>query len=191
MTTAPGAQLVISSSLNVKNPGRFSQQPPLVRPNQGIRASSRRIRCLQLRPSGARTARALPRPCPRAAPPRAPPTRSPASRLCSRWGFLSVELLGSLRWPSVSTGDGLPRPLTSASDCARSLLSGCIFNFLILPPALAFLLLNTTPISQFLSRSKSMSWVVSAESSFTATQANANPECLLSVSLPNFLSSKY
>lgn len=50
VTAAPRAQPVISSSLNVKNPGRFSRQPPLVRPDQGIRASSRPIGCLQQGP---------------------------------------------------------------------------------------------------------------------------------------------
>lgn len=115
MTTAPGAQLVISSSLNVKNPGRFSQQPPLVRPNQGIRASSRRISCLQRRPSGAR---ALPltlsarSPAPRPAhlPPRVPPvpplgfsqrgaSRQSALAKCAhrRWSPTAFDLSVGLR----------------------------------------------------------------------------------------------
>lgn len=51
--TAPGAQLVISSLLNVKNPGCFSQQPPHVRPNQGISTSSSQISCPKHQPGGA------------------------------------------------------------------------------------------------------------------------------------------
>lgn len=50
VATAPEAQLVISSLLNVKNPGRFSQQPPLVRLNQGSSASSKQISCPQRQP---------------------------------------------------------------------------------------------------------------------------------------------
>lgn len=59
VATAPEAQLVISGLLNVKNPGRFSQQPPLVRLNQGSSASSKRISCPQRQPrSPARLRRA-------------------------------------------------------------------------------------------------------------------------------------
>lgn len=127
MARAPGAQLVISSLLNVKNPGRFSKQPLLVRPNQGISASSRRILCPRHQPGGARPASAPSRTAhltgSRGAPdrgrasaapthPGATPTCTPASRLsatCSLHppgrlpGFAEDwSQLGSLPWPSVT-----------------------------------------------------------------------------------------
>lgn len=85
----------------------------------------------------------------------------------------------------MTPGDVLLWLLTPTSDWARhSAFSLVLFYFILtLPLSLASLSQCDSHLPlQFFSKSKSMSWFVSAESSFTATQANTSPVCLLSFS---------
>ena len=129
VTAAPRAQPVISSSLNAKNPGRFSQQPPLVRPDQGIRASRRPISCLQHRSRCAPPAWCT-WPCPRSpAPPTCHPQVTPVQPPpgFSRRGASWQPALAECDHRTVSHGLWLP-----GSDSAGHFS----FYFLTLPPSL-------------------------------------------------------
>lgn len=119
--TAPGAQLVISSLLNVKNPGCFSQEPALVRPNQGISLSSSQINCPKHQPGGAGPAS------------RGAPDPAPAGHLTQRSSALSLPRVLCPRSqgaaPTCSPRLVLKHSLKSSLACAA------VWVFPLLGPA--------------------------------------------------------